>query len=44
MEYSNLGKTGLKVSKLCLGTMVFGDAADENESSGDFKSIKLSLL
>ncbi len=32
MEYSNLGKTGLKVSKLCLGTMVFGDAADENES------------
>ena len=32
MEYSNLGETGLKVSKLCLGTMVFGDAADENES------------
>ena len=32
MEYSNLGETGLKVSKLCLGTMAFGDAADENES------------
>jgi 1-deoxyxylulose-5-phosphate synthase len=27
MEYVNLGKTGLKVSKLCLGTMGFGTPA-----------------
>ena len=32
MEYSNLGRSGLKVSKLCLGTMNFGPFADENES------------
>mgnify|MGYP000155056909 CR=1 FL=1 len=25
MEYRNLGRTGLKVSELCLGTMTFGD-------------------
>ena len=24
MEYVNLGKTGLKVSRLCLGTMTYG--------------------
>lgn len=29
MEYRNLGKTGLKVSRLCLGTMQFGWSADE---------------
>jgi len=29
MEYRNLGKTGLKVSPLCLGTMQFGWSADE---------------
>ena len=27
MEYTNLGKTGLKVSKICLGCMSFGDPA-----------------
>lgn len=32
MEYSNLGRSGLKVSKLCLGTMNFGPFADEKES------------
>ena len=32
MEYSNLGRSGLSVSKLCLGTMNFGPLADENES------------
>lgn len=26
MEYSNLGRSGLKVSTLCLGTMTFGEA------------------
>ena len=24
MEYTNLGKTGLKVSRLCLGCMTYG--------------------
>ena len=32
MEYRNLGRTGVKVSKLCLGTMMFGRRADERES------------
>ena len=25
MEYTRLGKTGLKVSRLCLGCMTYGD-------------------
>jgi len=29
MEYSNLGRSGLKVSPLCLGTMMFGGPTDE---------------
>lgn len=29
MEYKSLGRTGLKVSELCLGTMQFGWTADE---------------
>lgn len=32
MEYRNLGRTGLKVSELCLGTMTFGWTADEKNS------------
>jgi aryl-alcohol dehydrogenase-like predicted oxidoreductase len=32
MEYRNLGRTGLKVSELCLGTMQFGWTADEELS------------
>lgn len=32
MEYSYLGKTGLKVSQLCLGTMNFGVDTDEQEA------------
>ena len=32
MEYRRLGRTGLKVSELCLGTMQFGWTADENIS------------
>ncbi|WP_321472642.1 aldo/keto reductase [uncultured Paludibaculum sp.] len=27
MQYNNLGKTGLKVSRICLGCMSFGDAS-----------------
>lgn len=33
MRYRNLGRTGLKVSELCLGTMTFGWTADEQTSS-----------
>lgn len=29
MDYAHLGSSGLKVSRLCLGTMNFGDATDE---------------
>ena len=32
MNYRNLGRTGLKVSELCLGTMQFGWTADANGS------------
>ncbi|MEQ8673096.1 MAG: aldo/keto reductase [Aggregatilineales bacterium] len=36
MEYRLLGNTGVKVSKLCFGTMSFGDIADEAESAKMF--------
>jgi NDP-hexose 2,3-enoyl reductase len=32
MEFTNLGRTGLKVSRLCLGTMNFGPKTSEPES------------
>lgn len=32
MEYRNLGRTGLKVSEICMGTMQFGWSADEATS------------
>lgn len=32
MDYRKLGRTGLRVSELCLGTMQFGWTADEPES------------
>ncbi|ASA21529.1 aldo/keto reductase [Paenibacillus donghaensis] len=32
MEYRTVGKTGIKVSSLCLGTMSFGATADEKTS------------
>jgi aryl-alcohol dehydrogenase-like predicted oxidoreductase len=32
MEYRNLGQSGLKVSRLCLGCMMFGDVTPEEES------------
>lgn len=32
MEYGYLGKTGLKVSKICLGTMNFGPHTDEHNA------------
>ena len=36
MEYRTLGKTGVKVSHLCLGTMSFGGDADEETSAAMF--------
>ncbi len=32
MQYTNLGRSGLKVSKLCLGTMNFGPHTSESDS------------
>jgi len=32
MEYRDLGASGLKVSRLCLGTMMFGDRTDAAEA------------
>jgi len=32
MHYRNLGRTGVKVSELCLGTMMFGRSTAETES------------
>jgi len=37
MEYKNLGRTGVLVSELCLGTMSFGEDADEQEAARMFK-------
>lgn len=36
MQYINLGKTGVKVSQLCFGTMSFGAEADEEMSGKMF--------
>jgi aryl-alcohol dehydrogenase-like predicted oxidoreductase len=33
MEYRNLGRAGLKVSEICLGTMTFGNGADQAGAS-----------
>ncbi len=33
MEYRTLGRTGVRVSQLCFGTMSFGGIADEKESA-----------
>jgi len=32
MEYTNLGRTGLLVSRLCLGTMNFGPQTSQEDS------------
>ena len=29
MDYRRLGRAGLKVSEICLGTMTFGNGADQ---------------
>jgi aryl-alcohol dehydrogenase-like predicted oxidoreductase len=33
VEYRRLGRSGLKVSEICLGTMTFGNGADEAEAA-----------
>jgi aryl-alcohol dehydrogenase-like predicted oxidoreductase len=33
MDYRNLGRSGLKVSEICLGTMTFGNGADQDEAT-----------
>lgn len=33
MEYRQLGRSGLKISPICLGTMMFGGPADEASSN-----------
>ena len=33
MEYRRMGRTGLKVSELCLGTMTFGHSTNETEAA-----------
>jgi len=37
MDYKILGRTGVKVSRLCFGTMSFGNEADEATSAALFK-------
>jgi aryl-alcohol dehydrogenase-like predicted oxidoreductase len=32
MQYTHLGRTGLRVSRLCLGTMNFGPQTSEADS------------
>jgi len=36
MEYRTLGRTGVQVSRLCFGTMSFGEIADEETSAAMF--------
>lgn len=36
MKYTVLGRTGVEVSKLCMGTMTFGSVADEKTSEAMF--------
>lgn len=33
MEYRRMGRTGLKVSEICLGTMTFGHGTDQAEAN-----------
>ena len=40
MEYTTLGSTGVKVSRLCFGTMSFGGDADEATSGAMFKQCR----
>lgn len=39
MRYSVLGRSGLRVSQLCLGTMTFGPGAEWSRSEADARSV-----
>ncbi len=44
MQYTNLGRTGLKVSRLCLGTMNYGPQATEEEGHAQMdKALDLGI-
>src|SRR6266516_8045202 len=44
MEYTHLGRTGLQVSRLCLGTMNFGPQTSETDSFGIMdKALELGI-
>jgi len=44
MQYTTLGRTGLKVSRLCLGTMNYGPLADEPQSHAQMdKALELGI-
>jgi aryl-alcohol dehydrogenase-like predicted oxidoreductase len=44
MQYTTLGRTGLKVSRLCLGTMNFGPQTPESESHAIMdKSLEIGI-
>lgn len=40
MEYRLLGRTGVKVSQLCLGTMSFGGDADERSAAAMYRACR----
>jgi len=40
MQYKNLGRTGVRVSELCFGTMSFGGDADATESAKMFAATR----
>jgi aryl-alcohol dehydrogenase-like predicted oxidoreductase len=40
MKYKCIGRTGLQVSPLCLGTMTFGNEADESEAAAIFRKCR----
>lgn len=40
MKYNRVGKTGIKVSQLCMGTMTFGDGADEAQSGNIYAAAR----
>jgi aryl-alcohol dehydrogenase-like predicted oxidoreductase len=40
MEFTLVGRTGVQVSKLCFGTMAFGDTADEAESARMYRAAR----
>ena len=44
MDYAMLGNSGLKVSRLCLGTLTFGDTTPDEDAVKIIKSARMSVL